>query len=103
MCFFYPFVPMGMMSSGLFQGTGRGVTSFILSLLRNVVFIAFFATLLALTFGFGESGVWWGIVLGDIAGGIVAFGWAAGYVKRLIKRNGDKNGSGTGVAPPPDI
>ena len=100
MCFFYPFVPMGMMSSGLFQGTGRGVASFILSLLRNVLFIALFAGLLALTFGMGESGVWWGIVLGDIAGGLVAFGWAAVYVKRLIKRNEDTNGSGTGALTP---
>lgn len=102
MCFFYPFVPMGMMSSGLFQGTGRGITSFILSLLRNVVFIAFFASLLALTFGLGESGAWCGIVLGDIAGGLVAFGWAAWYVQKLITRNGKKNGSGTGADIPPD-
>ena len=88
------------MSSGLFQGTGRGVASFILSLLRNVLFIALFAGLLALTFGMGESGVWWGIMLGDIAGGLVAFGWAAVYVKRLIKRNEDTNGSGTGALTP---
>ena len=56
-CLLLPFVPMGMMSSGLFQGTGRGVASFILSLLRNVLFIALFAGLLALTFGMGEYGV----------------------------------------------
>ncbi|WFN34028.1 MATE family efflux transporter [Methanogenium sp. S4BF] len=101
MCFFYPFVPMGMMSSGLFQGTGRGITSFILSLLRNVIFIAFFASLLALTFGLGESGAWWGIVLGDIAGGLVAFGWAAWYVHKLMTKNREKNDSAAAAATPP--
>lgn len=88
MCFFYPFVPMGMMSTGLFQGLGKGTTSFVLSFLRNMVFIAFFASLLAITLGLGESGAWWGIVLGDIAGGFVAFGWAAWYVKHLIEGKG---------------
>lgn len=87
MCFFYPFVPMGIMSSSIFQGTGRGPTSFVLSFFRNVVFIAFFASLLAITFGLGESGAWWGIVLGDVAGGLFAFTWASLYVKKLIKKN----------------
>ncbi|GAB7015092.1 MATE family efflux transporter [Methanogenium cariaci] len=87
MCFFYPFVPMGIMSSSIFQGTGKGTTSFVLSLFRNIIFIAFFATLLALIFGMGESGAWWGIVLGDIVSGLLAFGWAALYVKKLIKKN----------------
>ncbi|KAF1078762.1 MATE family efflux transporter [Methanogenium sp. MK-MG] len=99
MCFFYPFVPMGIMSSSIFQGTGKGTTSFILSLFRNILFIAFFATLLALTFGLGESGAWWGIVLGDIVSGLLAFGWAALYVRKLIKKNEKK----TGTATAPDL
>ena len=95
MCFFYPFVPMGIMSSSIFQGTGRGPTSFVLSLFRNIVFIAFFASLLAITLGLGESGAWWGIVLGDVAGGILAFTWAALYVKKLIKKNRNKSSTKT--------
>ena len=51
-----------------------------------MVFIAFFASLLAITFALGESGAWWGIVLGDIAGGFVGFGWAAWYVRKLNLR-----------------
>ncbi len=95
MCFFYPFVPMGIMSSSIFQGTGRGPTSFVLSFFRNVVFIAFFASLLAITFGLGESGAWWGIVLGDIAGGLFAFTWASLYVKKLIKKNRNSHRTGS--------
>ena len=83
MCFFYPFVPPGVMSSSLFQGTGRGLDSLVQSLLRNLVFIGVFAYLLAIVLGWGESGVWWGIVAGNILGGLVSYTWARFYVNRL--------------------
>jgi len=84
MCIFYPFVSPGLMSSSIFQGTGKGLTSLIINLLRNVVFMATSAYLLGITFGYGELGIWWGIVIGDILGGIVGFIWARVYISRLI-------------------
>ncbi|MDD1724777.1 MAG: MATE family efflux transporter [Methanospirillum sp.] len=85
MCIFYPFVPPGIMSSSVFQGTGKGVTSLIINILRNLVFMATSAYLLGITFGFGEHGVWWGIVIGDILGGITGFFWARYYISKLIQ------------------
>lgn len=85
MCFFYPFVPPGIMSSSLFQGMGKGMSSLALNILRNVVFIASAAYLLGVIFGFGEHGVWWGIVIGDILGGIAGFIWARVYISRLLR------------------
>jgi len=85
MCIFYPFVPPGIMSSSIFQGTGRGLSSLILNLLRNMVFMASAAYLLGVVFGFGEHGVWYGIVIGDILGGIVGYLWARIYIRRLMK------------------
>ncbi len=85
MCIFYPFVPPGIMSSSIFQGTGRGLSSLILNLLRNMVFMATAAYLLGVVFGFGEHGVWYGIVIGDILGGIVGYLWARIYIRRLMK------------------
>jgi putative MATE family efflux protein len=84
MCFFYPFIPPGVMSGSIFQATGRGMTSLVLTVLRNLVFIAVFAYLFGIVLGFGEHGVWWGIVAGDILGGTVAFFWARLYISRLI-------------------
>ncbi len=84
MCFFYPFIPPGIMSGSVFQATGKGMTSLIISVLRNLVFIAVFAYLFGIVLGFGEHGIWWGIVAGDIIGGTVAFLWARAYISRLI-------------------
>jgi putative MATE family efflux protein len=84
MCFFYPFVPPGVMSGAVFQATGRGMASLVMTVLRNLVFIAVFAYLFGIVLGYGEHGVWWGIVAGDILGGTVAFLWARYYISRLI-------------------
>jgi len=85
MCFFYPFVSPGLMSSSLFQGTGKGMTSLFISLLRSLVFIAVFAYVIGIVLGFGEHGIWWGVVVGDILGGIVGFILARLYISRLMK------------------
>jgi putative MATE family efflux protein len=84
MCLFYPFVPPGVMSGAVFQATGKGMTSLVITVLRNLVFIAVFAYLFGIVLGWGEHGVWWGIVAGDILGGTVAFVWARYYISRLI-------------------
>jgi putative MATE family efflux protein len=84
MCFFYPFIPPGVMSGSIFQATGRGMASLVMTVLRNLVFIALFAYLFGIVLGYGEHGVWWGIVAGDILGGFVSFVWARYYIARLI-------------------
>lgn len=84
MCFFYPFIPPGVMSGSIFQATGKGMTSLVITVLRNLLFIAVFAYLFGIVLGFGEHGIWWGIVAGDILGGTVAFIWARAYISRLI-------------------
>jgi len=84
MCFFYPFVPPGIMSGSVFQATGKGMTSLVITLLRNLVFIAVFAYIIGIVLGFGEHGIWWGIVAGDILGGTVSFIWARMYISRLL-------------------
>ncbi len=84
MCFFYPFIPPGVMSGSIFQATGKGMTSLVMTVMRNLVFIAVFAYLIGIVLGYGEHGVWWGIVAGDILGGIVSFVWARVYISRLL-------------------
>jgi putative MATE family efflux protein len=87
MCFFYPFVPLGFLSSSLFQGVGKGPTSLFLTFMRSLAFAAVFAYLFAIHLGMGEQGVWWGLVAGEILGGLLAFVWARVYLSRLDRRN----------------
>ncbi|MEN6328967.1 MAG: MATE family efflux transporter [Methanobacteriaceae archaeon] len=83
MCFFYIFVPLGVMSGSIFQGTGKGINSLILTLLRQLIFIAIFSYLLAIPLGWGQQGVWWGIVAGNTTGSFVALTWARLFINRL--------------------
>ena len=85
MCFFYPFVSPGIMSSAFFQGVGKGMSSLILSVLREIIFMGSAAYILGVTLGFGEHGVWWGLVIGDILGGLTGFIWVRIFISRLMK------------------
>ena len=85
MCLFYLTVPLGITASSVFQGMGKGITSLILTVLREVFFISFFAYLFAFVLDMGSQGVWWAIVVGGGLGCIVAYLWANYYIKGLKK------------------
>ncbi|MCE5299119.1 MAG: MATE family efflux transporter [Methanoregulaceae archaeon] len=77
------FIPPGMMSLSVFQGTGRGFTSLVINILRSLAFVAVCVVLFGIVLGYGETGVWFGIVLGNILGSMVAYLWARIYINRL--------------------
>lgn len=87
MCLFYPFVSPGIMSSCLFQGAGKGITSLVLNMLRDVVLITMMAYVLGIVLGLGQEGIWWGIVFGNISGSLLSYLWAKLYISRLIKED----------------
>ena len=77
------FIPAGMMSLSVFQGTGRGLTSLVLNILRSFAFVAVCVFILGVVLGYGETGVWFGIVLGNILGTTIAFLYARMYIGRI--------------------
>lgn len=83
MFLFYIPIPLGITASAVFQGVGKGITSLILTILRELVFIALFAYLFVFVFNFGSHGVWWGLVIGSAIGCAVAYTWANMFVNRL--------------------
>ncbi|MFA6362012.1 MATE family efflux transporter [Methanoregula sp.] len=93
MCLFYPFVPLGLISSSVLQGVGKGPTSLFLTIMRSLVFAVLFAYLFTFIFGMGETGIWWGIVAGEIVGGLFAFFWVWIYLSKLEvqKPGGDQH------------
>jgi putative MATE family efflux protein len=86
LAFFYPAVAFGMFSSSMFQGTGKGMNALAVTLLRTIVFTVLFVLVMAYTLDMGLDGVWWGIVIGNTMGAIVAYLWARIYLSQL---NGD--------------
>jgi Na+-driven multidrug efflux pump len=38
----------------------------------------------------GEQGVWWGLVAGEIFGGLLAFAWARMYLLQLDRLTGEE-------------
>ena len=84
---FYPLVAFGMFSSAMFQGTGKGINSLIVTLFRTIVMTVPFAYLFAIVFNVGLNGAWWGLVAGNILGSITAFIWAKIYINKLFKVN----------------
>ena len=82
-CVFYPAMAFGMLSSSVFQGVCKGMNSLITTLLRTILLTAPLAWLFAVTFGWGLTGAWWGIVAANIIGGAVTFIWATLYIRRL--------------------
>jgi putative MATE family efflux protein len=84
MCVFYPIVGFGMFSSSLFQGTGKGLNSLWVTILRTVILTIAFVWALSVTLGLGLDGVWWGIAAGNTIGALTGFAWARRYTVALL-------------------
>jgi Na+-driven multidrug efflux pump len=84
---YYPTMAVGVASTYVFQGVGRGLTAMFQTILRETGFTIFFAYLLAVVFGFGVWGAWMGIVLGEVVSNNITMVWADWYIKKLIDIN----------------
>jgi putative MATE family efflux protein len=81
---FYVFVPPGMLTSAMFRGVGKGFDSLIVTIIRTFVFQLPMAYILSVHTGWGVTGVWWGIVLGNLIGTIFTFSWGYRTVNRIL-------------------
>ena len=83
MAIFYPGVAFGMMSSSMFQGTGKGTNALIVTIVRTLILGTPLSAVFALSFNWGLAGVWWGMVVGNLLGSFIAFSWATIYIRSL--------------------
>jgi len=72
---FYVTVPLGMLTSSMFNGIGKGGNALAVTLLRTVILQIAISYLFAVVFGLGLKGVWLGIVTGNITAALVSFTW----------------------------
>ena len=87
-CLFYPALSFGMLSSAIFQGTGKGMNALLVTLLRTIVLTPLLAGLFAFAFDWGLVGVWWGLVAANILGTLVTFLWVRHYIQGLLQTAG---------------
>lgn len=83
MCIFYPAVSPGMLSSAMFQGTGKGTYSLAVTFIRTILLAVPLAYGFSVILGLQLTGLWWGVVLGNSLGATIAFTWGRIYVSRL--------------------
>ncbi|WP_321419960.1 MATE family efflux transporter [uncultured Methanomethylovorans sp.] len=84
-CIFYPTTAMGLLSSSLFQGVGKGINSLITTIIRSLIFTPLFAFVFAFYLKMGLTGVWWGLLFGNVLGGLITYAWVYFYVRSLQK------------------
>ena len=84
-CLFYPGAAIGIASSSLFQGVGKGLYSLLTTLLRTVTLTPILAVTFCCLFNFGLVGIWWAIVVANLVGSMASFIWAKIFVYNILK------------------
>lgn len=84
-CLLYPTISFGMLSSSVFQGTGKGMNALFVTVLRTLILTPLLAVVFAFNLGLGSVGIWWGLVVANIIGVAVAFSWVRLYIRGLMK------------------
>jgi len=86
MCLFLPTVPLGMLTSAMFNGVKMGGRALLLTFLRTVVLQALGGWTLGVALGLGERGVWWGIILAHVFMAWVGLTWGTQTVRGFFKK-----------------
>jgi len=81
---FYPAVPLGMLTSAMFRGIGKGARSLAVTILRTIILQVPVSYLLGITLGLGLNGVWTGIVIGNVTAVAVTFSWGKYTVEHAL-------------------
>ncbi|MCS7240274.1 MAG: MATE family efflux transporter [Candidatus Bipolaricaulota bacterium] len=86
MCLFLPTVPLGMLTSAMFNGVRMGGRALLLTVLRTVILQAVGGWTLGVALGLGERGVWWGIIAANVLMAWVGFTWGTRTVGVLSQK-----------------
>jgi len=76
-------IPHGIMSSMVFQGVGKGLNSLIITLLRSLILESVCAYILGIACRLGVPGIYAGIVLGCMLGGLFGYVWAKLFIRKF--------------------
>jgi len=83
-CLFYPTAALGIVSSAMFQGVGKGLYALIATLIRSITLTPIFAIIFCCAFSMGLDGIWWGLVFANGIGSFISYTWARSEIKHLL-------------------
>ena len=82
-CFGLLLVGIGMPSSFLYQGIGRGTTALAWTIIRELIFTVSFTYLFGIVLNMGLTGIWIGLAVGRILASILNYAYARYTIKKL--------------------
>ncbi len=77
-------VPLGMLTSAMFQGVGKGVRSLLVTILRTLVLTVPSAYIFGVSLDMGLNGVWLGFIFGNTIAVTIAFIWGRITVETVL-------------------
>ena len=83
----FPGMAIGVASTYVFQGVGRGITAMFQTIMRETGFTLPFAFIIAVVLGYGVLGAWISMVVGDIVVSLITLIWANIYINKLIAKH----------------
>lgn len=83
-----PFTGIGMPSSFLYQGLGKGLYSLAWTIIREVIFTVIATYIFGIYLGLGLIGIWTGLAVGRILASILNFAFARYTIKNIRKKLG---------------
>ena len=84
-CLCLPLTAMGMVSSFMYQGIGRGTISLMWTIIREVIFTVGSTYLFGIVLGWGLVGIWSGLALGRVMASILNYAYARYTIGKLAK------------------
>lgn len=80
----------GDVSTYVLQGMGKGITSLILIIFREIIFIISFVYLLGIILGYKTDGIYIGIDIGMIVGSTIAYIFTEIYINKIKRYHDNK-------------
>lgn len=84
-CLCLPLTAMGMVSSFMYQGIGRGSISLMWTIIREVIFTVGSTYIMGIVLGWGLVGIWTGLALGRVLASILNYAYARYTIGKLSK------------------
>ncbi|MGN1363664.1 MAG: MATE family efflux transporter [Methanobrevibacter sp.] len=86
-CLSLPFTGAGMVSSFFYQGIGKGTTSLMWTIIREVIFTVSFTYFFGIYLKWGLIGIWLGLAIGRTLASVLNFSYARYTIKNIKFKN----------------